>query len=560
MSSSKEERSPEAGGAHTDLTAVRAPPFASGVGVVVPVPVSGPQAKGRMRPEMSHRPRRSKVTVSDTRPVRLAESSRVQGNEARPAPDGRVVIDLPIVAPALEPTLLLGPYTVYGEFASGGMASVHLARRTEEGRAPGVVAIKRLHPHLLRDQTFVTMLLDEARIASRIDHPNVVRVIDVVRADRELLLVMDYVHGASLHELVRAATKRSMPIPIAVSVRIAVDVLQGLHAAHGAMGEDGRPLELVHRDVSPHNVLVGVDGTARLTDFGVAKAVGRLQSTRDGGIKGKLAYMPPEQLSGGHVDARTDVYATAVMLWEAIAGRPLFPAVTEAELYTLVMMGNIVPLRTIAPNTPRALDDAIMRALARDPGRRPPSAEAFAEALADVIAPADPAAVAACVNGLASEALSQRAALVVQVVGPPAEPVRRRRSGGKFAALGGLAGLVTLAFALLVVRGFSPSSAATLHAERPMPTLLTTEPPMVTTVRPTISVAMADASTLVVTDPPTVSTVRPAMAVAPASAATVAPRARAVRRGDRIPPKPNCDPPFSIDAHGVQRFRPECAQ
>ena len=196
---------------------------------------------------------------------------------------------------------MLGRYLLYGEIASGGMATVHFGRLMGVVGFSRTVAIKRLHPHYARDPEVVTMFLDEARLAARIRHPNVLPTIDVVAADGEVFLVMEYVQGVPLSHLVQAATEQGRRVPPRIVSSILVDALNGLHAAHEATNERGEPLRLVHRDVSPQNIMVGADGVARVLDFGVAKAMGRLQTTRDGQVKGKLAYMAPEHLAGREV-------------------------------------------------------------------------------------------------------------------------------------------------------------------------------------------------------------------------------------------------------------------
>ncbi|HSQ67748.1 MAG TPA: serine/threonine-protein kinase, partial [Polyangiaceae bacterium] len=217
---------------------------------------------------------------------------------------------------------VIGRYVLCDAIASGGMATVHLGRLLGPVGFSRTVAIKRLHPHFARDPEFVAMFLDEARLAARIRHPNVVSTLDVVVLQGELFVVMDYVHGEALSKLIRA--NGAVPPPIAAS--IIAGVLYGLHAAHEAKTDDGAPLHIVHRDISPQNVLVGVDGSARVVDFGVAKAVGRLQTTREGALKGKIAYMSPEQISTDSVDRRTDIYAASVVLWEMLTGKRLYQA------------------------------------------------------------------------------------------------------------------------------------------------------------------------------------------------------------------------------------------
>jgi serine/threonine protein kinase len=214
---------------------------------------------------------------------------------------------------------IIGRYALSEEIAHGGMATVHIGRLRGSAGFARTVAIKRPHPQYARDPEFVAMFVDEARLAARIHHPNVVSTLDVVAREGELFLVMEYVQGESLSRLVHLARQRRERVPEPMVASIVAGVLHGLHAAHEARGEGGELLGLVHRDVSPQNVLVGTDGVARVLDFGVAKAAGRIHTTRNGELKGKLAYMSPEQLCG-EVTRMTDVYAAGVVLWEALAG------------------------------------------------------------------------------------------------------------------------------------------------------------------------------------------------------------------------------------------------
>src|ERR1700722_14969633 len=225
-----------------------------------------------------------------------------------------------------------GRYALYAEIASGGMATVHLGRLMGTGGFSRTVAIKRLLPQLARDPDFVAMFMDEARVAARIRHPNVVPTLDVLAADGQLLLVMEYVHGESLGRLLRTLRAERKRVPPAIASAILCGALHGLTAAPEAKSSgEGEPLGIVHRDVSPQNVLVGVDGVARVLDFGIAKAAGRTQTTREGNVKGKFAYMAPEQMNGEAVGRATDVYAAAVCLWETLTGERLFDADTEGQ-------------------------------------------------------------------------------------------------------------------------------------------------------------------------------------------------------------------------------------
>ncbi len=241
------------------------------------------------------------------------------------------------VGEAAQNVRTVGRYALYGAIAAGGMATVHLGRLIGPVGFSRTVAIKRLHAQFAADPEFVSMFLDEARLAARIRHPNVVPTLDVVATGGELFLVMEYVPGESIGRLARALRERQQTIPLRILSAIMAGVLHGLHAAHEARDERGQPLGIVHRDISPQNVLVGTDGAARILDFGVAKAVGRVQTTRDGQIKGKLSYMPPEQLRGASVTLQSDIYAAGVMLWELVTGQRLFTGDNEGAIVARVL-------------------------------------------------------------------------------------------------------------------------------------------------------------------------------------------------------------------------------
>jgi serine/threonine-protein kinase len=293
------------------------------------------------------------------------------------------------------------------------MATVYLGYLTGPGGFAKTVAIKRLHPHLALEPSFVSMLIDEARLASLIHHANVVSALDVVFEEDELLLIMDYVQGETLSRLSnrsRPAAKHPLP-SVEVSIRIITDVLAGLHAAHSARTHGGAPLNIVHRDVSPQNVMVGVDGVTRVLDFGVAKAEHRRHSTVPGRIKGKLAYMSPEQLRGGKVDARTDVFAAGIILWECLTHRRLFAGDERQN----ALSAKVTPPSELNPSSPRALDDIVLRALARDPENRFRTAEEFARALCRVVEPASGADVGNWVTSIAGRGLAERSRLLEEL-------------------------------------------------------------------------------------------------------------------------------------------------
>jgi eukaryotic-like serine/threonine-protein kinase len=310
------------------------------------------------------------------------------------------------------PVRIVGRYRIYDPIGSGGMATVHLGKLDGSVGFSRTVAIKRLHPHLATDKAFVDMFVDEALLATRIRHPNVVATLDVVADGKEIFLVLDYVEGESLARLLHAAFMEDKPPPPKVIVAVACDVLHGLHAAHEAQDESGEPLGIVHRDVSPQNILVAVDGTARVLDFGVAKARRRLQTTQDGSLKGKIAYMAPEQI-GGEATRQSDVFAVGVVLWEGLAVRRLFHSENEARLMALVMSHDVAPPSTVArlplPSPAReALDVIVLRAVAKDPKQRFGSALEMAVALEQAGLAATRAEVSAWLRDSASKALEER--------------------------------------------------------------------------------------------------------------------------------------------------------
>jgi eukaryotic-like serine/threonine-protein kinase len=257
----------------------------------------------------------------------------------------------------------IGRYELIRPIAAGGMATVHVGRVVGAGGFQRVVAIKVMHAHIASDPDFVAMFLDEARLAAGIRHPNVVATLDIEQIPDSLFLVMEYVEGLAISALMKSIRKRGVMLPIPVALRIVLDTLSGLHAAHELLGADGRPVGLVHRDVSPQNVLVGVDGIARITDFGVARAEARISSTRGSQVKGKVPYMSPEQLHAEVVDRRSDVWAVGVVLWEMLTGRRLFHAPNDGALVAAVLRGASHHPHEVRPEVPAAIGDVCMQAL-----------------------------------------------------------------------------------------------------------------------------------------------------------------------------------------------------
>jgi eukaryotic-like serine/threonine-protein kinase len=313
------------------------------------------------------------------------------------------------------PIRVVGRYALYNEIAAGGMATIHLGRLLGPVGFARTVAVKRLHPQFAKDPEFVSMFLDEARLAARVQHPNVVATIDVVATDGELFLIMDYVRGESLSKILRAAREEGRRVPPRIAAAIICGFLHGLHAAHEAKNERGEPLGLVHRDVSPQNVLVGSDGIARVLDFGIAKAQGRIQVTRDGQIKGKLAYMPPEQLAGKELSRAVDIYASAVVMWETLTTERLFKGETESETLAKILRDPVLPPSTFAPNLPDGLDASLLRALSRDSTKRHGTAKELALELERCIGVASPTEVGEWIEHLVGPVLTAREDQIAEI-------------------------------------------------------------------------------------------------------------------------------------------------
>jgi serine/threonine protein kinase len=504
----------------------------------------------------------------------------------------------------------IGRYVLYGEIASGGMATVHFGRLSGPAGFSRTVAIKRLHAQYAKDPEFVSMFLDEARLAARIRHPNVVTTLDVVTTGAEIFLVMEYVQGESLARLVRAVRSRMTPADTRVVAAIVSGVLHGLHAAHEARDEQGQPLHIVHRDVSPQNVLVGTDGVPRVLDFGVAKAAGRVQTTREGQLKGKIAYMAPEQLHGATVTRQTDVYAAAVVAWETLTGQRLFQYDNEAALVTAILLGTIPPPSQAAPHVPIAFDRVVMKGLARDVLQRYATAREMAIDMERCVGIATPSEVGEWVESLANEELLARARriadiesasssrgvvvpstaeLATTVEGPvlraahevtePSAPTltatelrsdvssiavspafllqpRRPRSRATLAAGAAIAaGVLLLATLLFSGRGARSTSDVAASAG-PLPASATPPlpaPPPPPAATATVPAAAPSSDTVSVTSlpiappPPPAIVRRRVVAPAPANAANA-------------PSQPDCDPPFTIDEAGHKHYKPACLQ
>jgi serine/threonine-protein kinase len=289
------------------------------------------------------------------------------------------------------------------------MASVWIARQRGKHGFQKLVAVKTILPKYAEEPRFQQMFLDEARIASRIEHANVAQILDVGEQHQVTYLVMEYVDGDSLSRLERAAARSGTPIPLGVALRVIADVCGGLHAAHELRDASGQPLGVVHRDVSPQNVLVTTQGVAKLIDFGIAKARDRLGGdTNADQLKGKVQYMAPEQALGRPVDRRADVWAVGAVLYHLLSGKAPYEAENDIQTLFLLSNGRVPP--ALPASVPPAVSSLVMKALALSPDARFASAEAMQTALEEIIAPMRTEASTAAVAAYLASQVGDRAA------------------------------------------------------------------------------------------------------------------------------------------------------
>jgi serine/threonine-protein kinase len=464
----------------------------------------------------------------------------------------------------------VGRYELYGAMARGGMATVHFGRLCGAEGFVKMVAIKRLHPEYARDPEFVRSFKHEARLTSRIRHPNVVSTLDVLAEDGQMFVVMEYIDGESLSTLLRSGLKvgeestrvsgqsgetppRSRnrnarnarpPIPLPVACAIVRDVLHGLHAAHEAKDERARPLDIVHRDVSPQNVLVGVDGSARVLDFGIAKAADDAQNTQQGTIKGKVAYMSPEQIFGEDLDRRCDIYAAGVILWELLTGSRLFGGQGRHALGR-ALSEPVDPPGLLCNAVPEDLDDVVMRALERDRESRFATAMEMATALSAAAEVAPRLDVARWVEEAGGQLLEWRGSILstiealpvsadeeeISVEVPRTDPRAKKRN-------------VVIASAV----------AATLLTGAVVGISLEDDPI-------TVRAGSLDVRPVLMAAPPT-----PPAPTAPAVTPSATPAPSPPRLGPPVAtpkkeakaPAADCDPPYIIDERGHKKYKREC--
>ncbi|MCP3141639.1 serine/threonine-protein kinase [Pyxidicoccus xibeiensis] len=307
----------------------------------------------------------------------------------------------------------MGRYRLSARIATGGMAEVYLGRHIDEnGQRGPAVAVKRLMPHLATDRRVVQMFLNEARITAQVRHPNVVTILELGMEGTEPFIAMELLEGRSFAELRQEAAEHGQRVPLGITLRVLVEACRGLDAAHRAVDEEGRPLRIVHRDFTPDNIHVGVNGEVKVIDFGIAKAESLGSGTEPGVLKGKFFYMSPEMIAGRQVDHRADLFAAGVMLYEQLCGRRPFTGMTAEEVLGRIAEGRPKPPTAFDPSVPAALELVCLTALARDPAARFDSLESFIDAME-------------AIGGAAEVATTEQLAAYVDTLFPPDRDSKR---------------------------------------------------------------------------------------------------------------------------------------
>ncbi len=281
---------------------------------------------------------------------------------------------VPLAAPAREASWRddrFGPYQLIDRVAIGGMAEVFKAKRKGVEGFEKIVALKRILPHLSENKEFLDMFVDEAKMVAGLAHPNIVQIFDLGRIEKSYYIAMEYIHGRDLRTIMRRARDKGLRMPLDLSLRVVGQVCAALEYAHRKKDERGQPMQIVHRDVSPQNILISFEGDVKLVDFGIAKAATKASNTDRGALRGKLLYMSPEQAWGRPIDRRSDVFSLGIVLYEVLTEtKPFVGAGTEVSILELVRQCVITPAREINPRVPEPLDRVIMKALAREPDER----------------------------------------------------------------------------------------------------------------------------------------------------------------------------------------------
>jgi serine/threonine protein kinase len=552
---------------------------------------------------------------SHSESVARARSARLQEPRSTTALERSRWADEPL------PLDKIGRYTILGQIAGGGMGSVFVALMRGPAQFSRLVAIKCLRTRWLDDPKYVERFTTEVKLSARIRHPNVVQTLDVVEEAGELFLVMEYVDGVTLSALLSDASRFERPLPIAFGLAIMASVLRGLHAAHETSDENGAPLNIVHRDVSPQNIMLSRNGHVQVLDFGAAKAVDHSQNTAAGVLVGKLAYMAPEQVRGERSSPGSDVFAAGVVLWEALVGKRLFydPGLARGELLHALVLKPVQRPGALRPGVPAAVDEVVGKALERNPRRRYQTALEFAMALeAAGVAAGYPPLASAAIGSWVSEVCATRladkdallrsgmAAAAMEGSGPtpvphalvlpsqqqqtlpgfvlasPPRPLRSSRSalavsgllllGCLWASWDRLASLVQSSLGGgAAARSATGASARALEGDAtPSATLPNVTPPAVASERAAAAAVAREPSEVESGAAPMVA--RSAVAGAPVSGARPARGVAAPGKRPRRPTSfaeararsaepartPGCDPPTYMDAAGIRHFKRDC--
>ena len=383
---------------------------------------------GRQKPAPT--PRASlpgEPTISDRFRSQTLQSATAGNTPSSPAPGAVARIAAPGPSPEQDQqgarqesgalSEVIGRYALHQRIAAGGMGAVYLGSLSGAANFTRVVAIKRMHPQFAMDATFVARFRDEAWLSARLLHPNIVQTLDVVEFRGELLLVMEYVEGVTLRALQTDARSSTTALPLDVAAGVLVPVLHGLHAAHEAADDEGQPIGIVHRDFSPHNIIIGRDGHAKILDFGIARARTHQHFTSEGHVTGKCAYLSPEQVLGTALDRRTDIFAAGIVLWETLTGQRLFhePGLPEAATILQVLNKTLPAPSESNPAVPRQVDEIVLRALQRNPEHRFASARELALALETAIVPATASTIAAFLSSVCAPRLQELAQGVARI-------------------------------------------------------------------------------------------------------------------------------------------------
>jgi tRNA A-37 threonylcarbamoyl transferase component Bud32 len=492
----------------------------------------------------------------------------------------------------------VGRYRLVLPLGQGGTADVYLASVDGPSGFTKLVVVKVLRKNLASDTEFRLMFLSEARLAARLHHQNVVQTNEVIDIDGAPVLVMEYLDGQPLSQVIVRGKQGGFTL--AMQLRVLADALAGLHAAHELADFDGTPLGVVHRDVSPHNLFLTVEGHAKVLDFGIAKLERSLVETEVGMVKGKLRYMAPEQIAGEKLDRRADIYAAGVILWETLTGERMWKASSEGEVRARVLAGDLPMPETIRPDVPAPLARICRRALSRAPGDRHATARQLADELEAAMSElgltashreigATVARLFEDVRGETKRAIEIKLGRASMATGLPAVSdtgeTRVARAGGgarpgrrrlALAAAGGVTVLALIAFA--VWRGRSPSTqakviapaaatppaaAAPAPAVKPQTNLTATSPDA--TAHPDETPAVAAGQKTARSNPNPNPNPNRAGARRPGGGALLSPNPTptvghpaAAGSAAAPAPAPDCAHPFFVDSDGIKRFRPEC--